>query len=172
LRCGAFEAGQEYVARLTVCRYYTSVAEIISQMEFSRRLLHMDETVRPENSLKEKCTYDPRCTAQTTVREISDVTHVPFVAIVSSEGETHLPLILRAFHIQSNTQVLKDLRHAFAQRGIVKLSICAGFHPYCRDARERLKDPNLRIWLIMDNQCTRRNEKLSHRFEKESLAII
>jgi hypothetical protein len=182
--CNSLETKRACVPGIDVCSYYAQVIAALTSMRSHEQMLNMDETglsVRPDKGRQKKCVYSVGLEIEPRFREENDISHITLVGTVSLSCTSLPSLILTTSEIKFKSQQLRDLENSFwirktpkgyMNRDSMAYYIAVILRPYCAQLRERLGDPTLPVWLIMDNHSSHNREELMEMFAQAKIYII
>jgi hypothetical protein len=148
--------------------YFQNLRTALSVMRTPAQLLNMDETgfaARPWMGKKKEVVYALDCKVGATWRQKADQKHVSLVATIALSPVQIKPMFLVTSAVTTHSSELKSLAGYLelyhTERGYQNEHSMAFYiekilKPYCDKLRKEMNDPDLPIFLIMDN-CSSHN---------------
>jgi hypothetical protein len=161
--CAAAEVGRTLVASADVTRYFAELRQVLQSLKTSAQLLNMDETgngTRPDKGRHRRVVCSKLAPVEPHFREVSDVTHVSLVATVSLDGHSLKPFLVTSSQVLYHDQELSLMQSEFVTaqttKGYLTIATMQAYiervlGPYCQSLRAQNADPELPVYIIMDN---------------------
>jgi hypothetical protein len=183
-KTSGIEAARTHVPAQAVNDYFSNVQTALASMTSREQLLNMDETgfcSREMKNRKKTVVFLTNCPVVAKYTEETDADHVSLAATISFSGLPLKPMFLTRREIRFTSPALQDLSDdiavcttakAYQTEASMRQYLHQVIAPYCAELRHRREDPELPVFLIMDNCSSHRTDELFRIYDELNVRPI